>query len=70
AWRTGKDTDWEWKGTTSSDEFVGHIFAAAVMDQFIAKTKEEKKRVANFVDTMLTHIIKNNYNFVDQDGKP
>ncbi|HRN48169.1 MAG TPA: hypothetical protein PK110_04375 [Niabella sp.] len=70
AWRTGKDTAWEWKGTTSSDEFVGHIFAAAVMDQFIAKTKEEKKRVANFVDTILTHIIKNNYNFVDQDGKP
>lgn len=70
AWRIAKDTSWEWKGTTSSDEFVGHIFIGAVMDQFIAKTAAEKKRVANFVDKILTHIIENNYNFVDADGKP
>lgn len=70
AWRIAKDTNWEWKGTTSSDEFVGYIFVTAMMDQYIAKTKEEKKRVAHFIDTILTHIITNNYNFVDLDGQP
>lgn len=70
AWRKSQDPEWEWKGTTSSDEFVGHIFAAAVMHQFAAETPAEKKRVADFVDKILTHIISNQYYFVDADGKP
>lgn len=70
AWRPSPDSGWEWKGTTSSDEFVGYIFVGAVMDQFIAKTTAEKKRIADFIDKILTHIIDNDYNFVDLDGKP
>lgn len=70
AWRNSPDSGWEWKGTTSSDEFVGHIFAAALMDQYVAKTSAEKKRVAGFMDTILGHIITNHYNFVDLDGEP
>ncbi|MEO9005002.1 MAG: hypothetical protein ABI288_09705 [Ginsengibacter sp.] len=70
AWRPSPDSGWEWKGTTSSDEFVAYIYVAAVMDQFITKSKTEKKRVADFIDKILTHIIDNNYNFVDLDGKP
>lgn len=70
AWRAAPDSAWEWKGTTSSDEFVGYIFIASLMDQFIAKTANEKKRVADFIDKILEHIITNNYNFVDLDGQP
>ena len=70
AWRLSPDSGWEWKGTTSSDEFVGYIFIASVMDQFVAKTDAEKKRVADFIDKILTHIIDNKYNFIDVDGKP
>lgn len=70
AWRIATDPDWEWKGTTSSDEFVGYIFVAALMDQFITENNEEKKRVADFMDQILTHMIENGYNFVDKDGKP
>ena len=70
AWRPSPDSGWEWKGTTSSDEFVGYIFIASVMDQFVAKTAAEKKRVAGFIDKILTHIIDNKYNFIDVDGKP
>lgn len=70
AWRASPDSGWEWKGTTSSDEFVGYIFIASLMDQLIAKTPGEKKRVADFIDKILTHIIDNNYNFIDLDGEP
>jgi hypothetical protein len=70
AWRASPDSGWEWKGRTSSDEFVGYIFVAAVMDEFVAKTQGEKRRVADFIDKILTHIIDNKYNFVDLDGKP
>jgi hypothetical protein len=69
-WHNSQDAEWEWKGTTSSDEFVGYIFITAVMSEMVAETESEKKRVADFIDKILTHIIDNNYYFVDIDGKP
>lgn len=70
AWRNSQDPEWEWKGTTSSDEFCGYIFIAALLNEMVAETESEKKRVADFIDKILTHIIDNNYYFVDSDGKP
>jgi hypothetical protein len=69
-WRAAKDPEWDWKGTTSTDEYIGYLFVATVIDQFIAKTDTEKKRVANFIDAIMTHILDNNYYFIDIDGKP
>jgi hypothetical protein len=69
-WHDSPDSGWEWKGTTSSDEFVGYIWVGAVMSEMAAETKEEKERVAAFIDKILTHIIDNNYYFIDADGKP
>jgi len=70
AWRSSPDQDWWWKGTTSTDEFVGYIFVASVIDQFIAKTPSEKKRLSDYVDYIMNHIITHNYYFLDYDGKP
>jgi hypothetical protein len=69
-WRPSPDKGWEWKGHTSSDEFVGYIFVAAVMDELVAETTHEKERVANFIDEILMHLIDNDYYFVDIDGAP
>lgn len=69
-WHASQDPEWEWKGTTSSDEFVGHIFAAAVLNSFAAETATEKKRIADFIDKILTHLLQNNYQLIDADGKP
>ena len=69
-WRPSPDSGWEWKGTTSSDEFVGYIFVAAMMNEFVAKTAAEKQRIAIFIDQILQHILDHNYNFVDADGRP
>lgn len=70
AWHDSQDPEWEWKGTTSSDEFVGYIFIASVLNELVAETASEKKRVADFIDKILTHIIDNNYYLIDADGKP
>lgn len=70
AWRPSEEEEWDWKGTTSTDEYIAYLFVASVMDEFVAKTDEEKARVANFIDAIMTHIIENNYYFVDIDGKP
>jgi hypothetical protein len=69
-WHDSQDSGWEWKGTTSSDEFVGYIWVGAVMSEMVAESKDEKQRVATFIDKILTHIIDNNYYFIDADGKP
>lgn len=69
-WRPAPDKDWWWKGTTSTDEFVAYLFVTSVIDQFVATTPEEKKRVADYFDAIMTHIITNDYYFIDYDGKP
>lgn len=70
AWRPSHEKEWDWKGTTSTDEYIAYLFIASLMDEFIVETSEEKARVANFIDAIMTHIIENNYYFVDYDGKP
>ncbi len=70
AWRHSQEKEWDWKGTTSTDEYIAYLFVASVIDEFVAETKEEKQRVADFIDAIMTHIIDNDYYFVDYDGKP
>jgi len=69
-WRPSPDPAWEWKGHTSSDELVGHIFGAAVLYETAAATDTERQRIAGFIDAIVSHIIRNNYYFVDADGQP
>jgi len=69
-WRDSQEPEWEWKGTTSSDEYIAYLFVAAVLDKLVVETKEEQKRVASFIDQIMTHIIENDYYFIDLDGKP
>jgi hypothetical protein len=70
AWRPSQEKEWDWKGTTSTDEYIAYLFVASVMDQFIVRNPEEKQRVAGFIDAIMTHIIENDYYFIDYDGKP
>ncbi len=69
-WRDSDETEWEWKGTTSSDEYIAYLFVAAVLDKLVVENETERKRVADFIDRIMTHIIENDYYFVDADGKP
>ena len=69
-WRESPDPGWEWKGHTSSDEFVAYIWVAGIMNQYLDLNLEEKSRVADFIDQIMMHIIRNDYYFVDVDGKP
>ena len=70
-WRdTSPDKGWVWKGTTSTDEYIAYLFVAALMDQFIVQNEDERKRVADWLDAIMTHILDNDYYLVDQDGNP
>ncbi|WP_236979070.1 hypothetical protein [Membranihabitans maritimus] len=69
-WRDSPQDGWEWKGHTSSDEFVAYLWVAGILHRHLDLTKEEEERVTIFIDDIMTHIIENDYYFVDVDGEP
>jgi hypothetical protein len=71
AWRTRTEKDFEWKGTTSSDELVGTIFFYSVVYDVLGKENEKlRTRIADLVGSIVSHIVDHNLFYVDVDGKP
>jgi hypothetical protein len=68
-WHPTPDGQWKWKGDTSSDEIVGHMFAFPLFYDLVA-TGEMKERCRNLVFRIMTHIVDNEFRLVDLDGKP
>lgn len=68
-WRQSPDPEWDWKSTTSSDEAIGHIFAFGVIAELVP-VPEIKNKAVLLIDTLMSHILKNNYYMIDWNGKP
>ncbi len=68
-WQHAPDKEWDWKSTTSSDEVIGHIFAFGAMAELVDDA-EMKKRAITLIDTVMSHIVKNDMYLIDFDGKP
>ncbi|GAB3936583.1 hypothetical protein [Larkinella terrae] len=67
-WTHAKDTNWDWRGTTSSDQTVGQFFA---LTQIAELTEgDTRKRAIDLIDKLMTNIIRNNWYLIDFDGKP
>jgi hypothetical protein len=68
-WRRAADPEWDWKSTTSSDEAIGHIFAFGVLAELVDAPGIREKAVM-LIDTLMSHILKNDFYLVDWDGRP
>jgi len=68
-WQHSPDPEWDWKATTSSDEVIGHIFAFGALAELV-QVPDVKSRAIQLIDTLMTHIIKNDWYLMDYDGKP
>lgn len=68
-WQHSPEPEWDWKATTSSDEAIGHILAYGAMAELI-DDPNLKKRAIVLIDTLMSHIVKNNWYLIDYDGKP
>lgn len=66
---TDEKGELEWKGETSSDELVGHYFAAAYYYDMVA-SDEEKAEIAASIKSVTDHLIENGYTLCDTDGLP
>jgi hypothetical protein len=69
-WHPSPEDGWEWKATTSSDEIASHTFAYAVLYECAARTDAEKRRIAECLDRIVNHIVRNNLYLIDTNGKP
>ena len=68
-WQHAEDPEWDWKATTSSDEAIGHIFAFGVVAELV-EDEEMRDKAIVLIDTLMQHIIDNDWYLVDYDGKP
>ncbi len=68
-WHTTADGQWAWKGTTSSDEIVGHFFVYTIFAEIIPDDQLKARAVA-LMDAIMDHIVRNNWYLIDYDGKP
>lgn len=67
-WHDTPDGKWRWKGDTSSDEIVGLYFGYAIYYDLIAD-ESEKQKIRGVVTRLTDHILNNNYQLIDVDGK-
>jgi hypothetical protein len=67
-WHDTPDGKWRWKGDTSSDEIVGLYFGYAIYYDLVAN-EEEKQKIRGVITRMTDHILNNNYQLIDTDGK-
>lgn len=68
-WHHASDPRWDWKGTTSSDEAIGHIFAFGVLAE-LAPSPALKAKSIELMDTLMSHVLRHDMYLVDYDGKP
>jgi len=68
-WHTTEDGRWVWKGTTSSDEIVGHFFAYAIFAEVVPEEAWRQRAIA-LIDGIMDHIVRHNWYLIDYDDKP
>jgi hypothetical protein len=68
-WHWTADGQIFWKGDTSSDEIVGHMFAFGIAYDLLPDP-DLKQRIAATTRRIMDHIVSNGYNLVDLDGQP
>lgn len=68
-WQHAPDPEWDWKATTSSDEAIGHVFVFGAIAELVDDPTLRKQAVT-LLDTLMMHIIKNDWYLIDYDGKP
>jgi hypothetical protein len=68
-WYPTEDGMWLWKGDTSSDEVNGHMYAVSLFHDLAAQGAE-KKRAAQHIANIASHIMDNGWILRDMDGKP
>lgn len=67
-WVHSQDEEWDWRGTTSSDQTVGQMFTLTLLAEL--GEPEVKQKAIHLMDLLMTNIVENDWYLIDFDGKP
>jgi hypothetical protein len=68
-WYQTEDGNWYWKGDTSSDEVIAHVYSVSLFHDLVAEGKE-KKLAKEHLTRIASYIMENDWVLIDMDGKP
>ena len=69
SWHHTADKEWDWRGSSSSDQTVGMMFALTLVAQY-SNEPDLKQRAISLIDQLMTYIVGNDMRLVDVDGRP
>jgi hypothetical protein len=69
SWMHSADSEWDWRGSASSDQAVGQYFALTMAAQYMDDITLKKKAI-NLIDELTSYIVDNDLKLIDVDGKP
>jgi hypothetical protein len=69
SWQHAENPEWDWRGSASSDQTVGQIFALALIAEYI-DDDAWRNRAIKLLDELMTYIVENDFCLVDFNGKP
>lgn len=69
SWHHSPDSAWDWRGSSSSDQTVGQLFALTMAAQYSDDTVL-RQRAIRLIDQLVGYILDNGLKLVDVDGRP
>ena len=69
SWRHSPDPEWDWRGSSSSDQAVGQYFGLTMSAQY-APDADIRQRAIRLIDELSGYILKNDLKLIDADGRP
>ena len=69
SWKHSSDSEWDWRGSASSDQAVGQYFALTMIAQYMDDPKLKKKAIS-LIDELTNYILENDLKIIDFDGRP
>ncbi|MEM9327647.1 MAG: hypothetical protein AAGA85_18410 [Bacteroidota bacterium] len=68
-WYKTEDGSFYWKGDTSSDEVIAHVYSVSLFHDLVAQGRE-KELAQEHLTRMVSYIMENDWVLIDMDGKP
>ena len=69
SWQHTSNSEWDWRGSASSDQTVGQYFALTLIAQYM-DDEIIRQRAIKLIDKLTTYIVDNDVTIVDYNGKP
>ncbi len=63
------DDEWDWRGSASSDQTVGQVFALSLFAEYMDE-EPYRQRAVDRLTELMSYIVENDFNLIDFNGKP